>query len=223
MLLLSAVLLVTNFLGLVPLLAVLLALSFLVLGKPTLCKSLFRLRLYMLKLHRRTQWSWPLYFLPVSGGTTTGPNTEIDLATQIVNLEAAVFQSGNATYPPLFQGALAPLNKAYTAAGAITIPPGASGSPIGSGVKLSGSTVLAMTLASPSLGAANAGGQDGQLLYIFNDTAAKAHTITTPTDGIQGTLHVITMSSTSATFSAILLVSSNGSWWVLASYNCTLS
>jgi hypothetical protein len=58
---------------------------------------------------------------------------------------------------------------------------------------------------------------------LFNDTAAKAHTITTPANGVQASLHVITMSSTSSTFSAIVLVAYKGSWWVVANYNCTLS
>jgi hypothetical protein len=179
------------------------------------------------KLFKATRWSWPLFFVPVGGGTV-GPNETISSTARLSNIEAVSFLGGNSSGPALAQGAfaLSPVS-VYTAAGAITIPPGSFNVPetgaVSSAVDISGSSVLAMTLAAPASGPTSAGGQDGTLLVIFNDTAAKAHTITTSANIINGNQSIITMSSTSSTLSSIVLMAYSGIWWVLANTNCTLS
>jgi hypothetical protein len=180
------------------------------------------------KLYQRTHWGWTLNFLPVSGGTT-GPNETIASTTRTANLEAVCFQGGISTGPPLAQGALAfsPVSVYSTTAPAITVPPGSFSNPettaVSSAADISGTTVLAATLAAPIAGPTSLGGQDGVVLVIFNDTPAKAHTITTSANIINGNQSIITMSSTSATLSSITLMAYNGIWWVLSNVNCTLS
>jgi hypothetical protein len=178
------------------------------------------------KLFRRTGWGWTLHFATVSGGTV-GPNETIASTSRLSALESTAFQGGNSTYPAYTQGALAlsPV-AALTAAGAITLAPGVYNSTqtgaVSGCVDISGSTVLAMTLALPAAGPTSNGGQDGTLMVIFADTTSKQHTITTPANGIQGSLHVITMAA--AAFSAITLMAYNGSWWVVANVGpCVIS
>jgi len=180
------------------------------------------------KLFRRTGWLWPLNFAPVSGGTATGPNTEIDSTKRLSNIEAINFLGGISVNPALFQGAFAALvSQDITAdSTAIVVPPGPVGAAVGSGVIIHGGTAFtSLTLPLPVAGAASVGngGQDGTLLLIFNDTAAKAHVVTTPSNGVQGSLHIITMSSAGSTFSALLLIAWNGSWWPIANYNCAFT
>jgi hypothetical protein len=106
----------------------------------------------------------------------------------------------------------------FIAAGAIPVPIAAGA------VCISGASVLAMTLAAnPVAGSAAAGGEDGKVLFIFNDTAAKNHTVTGQTNAIQGSLHIITMATTASMFSSIALVAFAGSWWPVSNYNCVIS
>ena len=56
------------------------------------------------------------------------------------------------------------------------------------------STLAALTLAKPTAGLPSAGGNDGQVLR-FISTTAKSHTVTTPTNGINGASTVITFTA----------------------------
>ena len=71
------------------------------------------------------------------------------------------------------------------------------------------SALAAMTLALPKAGLPSVGGNDGNTLNILS-TTAEAHTITTPTNGINGGHTVITFSAV-ADFAQ--LVAYNGTWW----------
>lgn len=174
-------------------------------------------KLLAYKLHRLTRWSWPIHFIPVSGGIGVGPNTEIDSTTRLANLEAAVYSGGIVTNPALLQGGLALFPQKITVAGAIALP-AKSGV-----VDLSGTTVLAMTLGLPVAGLPSVGGDDGKILVILNDTAAKAHTITTPTNGLNGSLHIATMSATASTFSVLILLAIGGTWIIISNSNCAIT
>lgn len=75
--------------------------------------------------------------------------------------------------------------------------------------------VAAMTLALPT-----AVTDDFKTIVIIS-TTANAHTITTPTAGINGALHIVTFAA--AVGSAVELTAYNGSWWAFASIGATLS
>ena len=177
-----------------------------------------------LKLFRLT--NLPLFMPSVSGATSTGPNTEIDSSARLANLEAVCFEGGISVNPPIFQGALSPgVQKITASASAILVPGGTGLNKAGGAACLSGATIQTnLTLALPLAGAQSAGGQDGTLLFVFNDTAAKAWEFSGPgATTFNGSLTHCTMSSTASTFSAILLVAFNGSWYVVSNLNCTLS
>lgn len=55
--------------------------------------------------------------------------------------------------------------------------------------------VAVMTLALPIAGTPDASGDDGKTLTIIS-TTANAHTVTTPANGIDGSLHIATFSGT---------------------------
>ena len=76
-------------------------------------------------------------------------------------------------------------------------------------VFITDATAAAMTLALPVAGMPSAGGDDGRSLVIMNTTTG-AHTITTPSNGINGNKHVATMSG--AVTDSIELVAYNGKW-----------
>ena len=71
--------------------------------------------------------------------------------------------------------------------------------------------VAAMTLAKPIAGLPSAGGHDGQQLEIIS-TTANAHTVTTPSNGINGA-HV-TLTFTAAVGTNVILTAYNGTWYV---------
>lgn len=92
----------------------------------------------------------------------------------------------------------------YTAAGAISI---ANGSAI-----LQAGSAAAMTLAAPVAGLPSAGGNDGQRIAIIAADAF-AYTVTTPTNGIDGSTHVATFAA--AVGNSIELVAQNGVWYTV--------
>ena len=85
---------------------------------------------------------------------------------------------------------------------------------LGSGVVvITKGSLAAITLAQPIAGSASAGGMDGSQLTITT-TTAYAHTITTATNGINGTVHVATLGSTTpAAGTAVTLTAYNGVWY----------
>lgn len=150
----------------------------------------------------------------------SGAAVNVGLPTDFVaqSFLTSRLEAGTMAKSPSFFGGNSEVVTKFTASGAIPVPiaPGT--------ICISGSSVLAMTVAkNPVAGSPESGGEDGNQLTIFNDTAAKNHTVTFQTNGIQGSLHVITMSSTASTFSAIQLSAFNGTWIVTGNYNCTLS
>lgn len=82
------------------------------------------------------------------------------------------------------------------------------------------SSAAALTLAAPTAGLPAAGGNDGQLL-VFVDITGHAHTITTPSNGLNGNKHIATFGGTVGNF--IELRAYNGVWYVLAQSGITLS
>jgi hypothetical protein len=82
-------------------------------------------------------------------------------------------------------------------------------------------SAAAMTLALPTAGLPSAGGDDGRSLTIKNTTTG-AHTVTTPSNGINGNKHVATFGG--AVTDSLELVSYNGTWWTVGtSSGITLS
>lgn len=74
------------------------------------------------------------------------------------------------------------------------------------------SAAAAMTLAAPTAGLPSAGGDDGRHLVI-NNTTTGAHTVTTPSNGINGNTHVATFSG--AVTDSLHLVAYNGVWRIV--------
>jgi len=82
------------------------------------------------------------------------------------------------------------------------------------------SGVAALTLAVPTAGLPSAGGNDGQVLSLV-DTTGNAHTITTPSNGLNGNKHIATFGGTVGQF--VELYAYNAVWYVMASSGVTLS
>ena len=81
----------------------------------------------------------------------------------------------------------------------------------------------AYTLANPAAGKplpGGGGGQDGSTLEITSTTAF-AHTITTGTNGVNGSKHIITFPLAAGT--TVRLKAYGGSWWVQLVNGVTLS
>ncbi|HEX4381239.1 MAG TPA: hypothetical protein VH022_14450 [Candidatus Acidoferrum sp.] len=78
-------------------------------------------------------------------------------------------------------------------------------------VAITDSGAALLTLAAPTAGARNAGGDDGKKLTIFS-TTAQAHTVTTPANKING-------NKLTATFAAVAdhveLVAEGGVWYAI--------
>ena len=102
--------------------------------------------------------------------------------------------------------------QAAAANGAISIKEGT--------VFLTKAGVAAMTLAVPTAGAQSAGGDDGRELTVI-DTTGNAHTVTTPSNGINGNKHIATFGGTTGQFGT--LIAYNGVWYLAASSGVTLS
>lgn len=100
--------------------------------------------------------------------------------------------------------------ESHTSAGAISATEGK--------VFIGGSGVTALTLAAPTAGLPSAGGNDGQELLIIAVTA-HAHTVTTPSNVINGNKHIATFASIG---DSIRLVANNGVW-IAAANSTTLS
>jgi hypothetical protein len=146
---------------------------------------------------------------------TTGANLEIDPATRIANLEAALFggpnPAGGPPFPP-FPGASQPQVVVLTGAtDAIAIKTGK--------VILNTAGVDATTLANPVAGAPGIG-DDGKTLAIFVNTA-NAHTVTTGAHGIDGNKNIATSAGAIGNF--LELFAWNGQWCVQSNSGFTLS
>jgi hypothetical protein len=76
---------------------------------------------------------------------------------------------------------------------------------------INSSGVDAMTLATPVAGAQAAGGDDGKTLTVI-DAGGHAHTITTATNKIVPSHHVLTFNGTAG--SSVVLIAWNGLWYV---------
>ncbi|MGA3295277.1 MAG: hypothetical protein ABSE45_15015 [Candidatus Acidiferrales bacterium] len=94
--------------------------------------------------------------------------------------------------------------EAHSTAGAIALKQGTA--------FVTGSSALAMTLAAPTSGAQSAGGDDGKVLRIVG-TTAQAHTVTTPSNKLNGAKHVATFANAGDT---LALVAYGGVWYVLS-------
>lgn len=95
----------------------------------------------------------------------------------------------------------------YSANGAIAIKNGTA--------IITKGSACALTLALPT-----AGTDDGKELSVMSTTAF-AHTVTTPTNGLNGADHIATFGS--AAGNCIELVAYNGSWWMKSEIGITLS
>ncbi len=85
---------------------------------------------------------------------------------------------------------------------------GAIGLTHGTGI-LDGAAALAMTLAAPTAGTQETGGNDGQELTIISKTA-HAHTVTTPANAINGGKHILTFANEG---DCVVLVAYGGVWF----------
>lgn len=143
-----------------------------------------------------------------------GPNTEVDLYQRISVLESICLQGGigSAAFA-MFQGPQQENVVVLTGAtDAISIKSGTA--------MVTTAGVDAMTLVAPTPGSAAAGGDDGKTLSVIS-TTAQAHTITTPTNAINGSKHIATFAA--AVANLILLQAYNGVWYMLAQTGITLS
>jgi hypothetical protein len=149
-----------------------------------------------------------------TGGTTQGKIASNLTTTSLVDSGLA----GDGTSVPPFNtsgtagfGVFEPC-LAAAASGAITIGTGNVAITLGS--------AAALTLPLPIAGPASAGGQDGASLTIFATTAF-AHTVTTPANGINGSLHVATFAA--AVGNAVMLTAYNGKWYTASINGVTIS
>ena len=195
-------------------------------GQATLSSTLFN----------TISWSMPNPNLPTltfdvyrtAGGASQG-RIGVGLAATNVQLNSAnsanpVYTfvdtglAGDATSAPGFntsgQMAIGIIEPEQVAAanGAITIPSGM--------VWLTKAGVAAMTLPLPTAGAPSAGGMDGASITV-TDTTGNAHTVTTPTNGINGAKHIATFGGTAGQFG--VFTAYNGSWWLQAQSGVTLT
>lgn len=138
------------------------------------------------------------------GGATQGKIASNISATSLVDSGLV----GDTTTAPAFNtsgtmsvGVIAPVTVA-AASGAISVAAGV--------VAVTAAGVAALTLAVPVAGPASAGGQDGSQLTIVAITA-QAHTVTTPVNGLNGTLHIATFGA--AVGDAVTLTAYNGKWY----------
>jgi hypothetical protein len=161
---------------------------------------------------------------PTSGAVydvyrTVGGTTQGKIASNLTSLSLVdTGLTGDGTTAP-------PFNTSGTFAAGLfepAVPAAASGAiAIGTGnVLITDASAAALTLALPIAGAASAGGQDGASLTIISTTAA-AHTVTTPANGINGTLHVATFAA--AVGNAITLTAYNGKWYTSAINGVTIA
>ena len=101
---------------------------------------------------------------------------------------------------------------AVTASGAISATQGL--------IAVTAGSVAALTLAAPVAGLPSPGGNDGQTLEILS-TTAYAHTVTTPSNAINGSKHIATFAAAVGNF--LILEAYNGVWYALAQTGITLS
>jgi hypothetical protein len=87
-------------------------------------------------------------------------------------------------------------------------------------VLLGKATAGAWTLAAPTAGLPSAGGNDGQVLKLIATTSA-AHTVTTPSSALNGSLHIATW--TAGIGNCLELVAFGGVWYKLTATGVTLS
>lgn len=90
-------------------------------------------------------------------------------------------------------------------------------------VFITAGSAAALTLPNPVAGAplpGGAGGQDGATLVITSTTAF-AHTVTTGTNGVNGSKHVITFPATA--YATVFLKAFNGTWVVQVLNGATLT
>lgn len=148
------------------------------------------------------------------GGATQGKIASNISATSLVDIGLV----GDTTTAP-------PFNTSGTAAMGIIDPVQVAlvngAIPIATGkVMITKAGVAVLTLPLPIAGPASAGGHDGAVLSIIS-TTANAHTVTTPTNGINGANHIITFSGTLP--NSIALTAYNGSWWGTSNTGATIS
>lgn len=87
-------------------------------------------------------------------------------------------------------------------------------------VMITAAGVAALTLAAPIAGPQSSGGQDGMSVSFIAATA-QAHTVTTPANKINGSLHIATFAA--AIGNAITFRAYNGIWYSTTNVNVTLS
>ncbi len=80
--------------------------------------------------------------------------------------------------------------------------------------------VAAMTLGLPVAGPASAAGQDGSEL-LFISTTTNQHTVTTPTNGINGSKHILTFAATAN--SQLSLEAHGGIWYYANAVNAAVA
>src|SRR3954447_26797760 len=90
---------------------------------------------------------------------------------------------------------------------------GAIGIKEGYSVITKSSAAAVMTLVGPTAGLPAAAGDEGKILTIVS-TTAQAHTVTTPSNKVNGASTILTFGAAVANF--VQLIAYQGSWYVLA-------
>lgn len=101
---------------------------------------------------------------------------------------------------------------------------GAIGIKEGTAVITKSSAAAVLTLALPTAGNPSAGGDDGKILNIVS-TTAKAHTVTTPSNGISDGTSTTKDTATFAAYAgaSFSLIAYAGEWYLLALNAVTLT
>jgi len=151
----------------------------------------------------------------VTGGATQGLIANVQASAPLTLVDNGLVADGT-TAPSLdtsayIGGQHVDTQLVYAADGAI--------SAIGSAIITKGSAA-ALTLAAPPAGAPSTGGMDGAVLEIISTTAF-AHTVTTPSNKINGASHIGTFAAAVANY--LRLRAYNGVWYVNGNLNVTLS
>jgi len=133
--------------------------------------------------------------LPANSNDPTSPRMFIDDTTGNIQAEGTVVSDTAHIVEQVIPGD-----------GAISVKAGA--------VILTKGTVAAITIPSPKVGLQSAGGDDGRVLYIVNQTGL-AHVVTAASNGLNG--NKTTLTFTAATVGIAILVAYNGKWYVSVS------
>lgn len=166
--------------------------------------------------------------------TTLGANSSIDLLTRVDDIQSQVFPTSTPSTTPsvvqlapssstAIQSVASPLQASLVIGpqqeGVTNLSGSTDALPLDGSVYISSSGVDATTLATPTAGAPGTG-DDGKILKV-TDVGGHAHTITTASNKVVPSHHILTFDGTAGSF--VILQAFNGLWYIKGSSGVTPS